>query len=96
MANKERGLVEIELGGKVRTLNYDLNAMAELEDKLGIEVSEMENMKMSIKNVRAMLWAGLIHEDEELTEKEVGAMVNMQNMNYVQERLTEAFVPKND
>lgn len=96
MANKQKGLVEIELGGKTRTLNYDLNAIAELEDKTGVEVSDMAEMKMSIKNVRAMLWAGLIHEDEDLTEKEVGAMVNMHNMEYVQEKLAEAFVPKND
>jgi hypothetical protein len=91
MANKQRGIVEVELGGKVRNLRYTMNALAEIEDRLGVPLSEMENVKMTMKNVRIILHCGLIHEDEELTEKEVGNMVDLENMQYVQERVAEAF-----
>jgi hypothetical protein len=91
MANKQRGNVEVELGGKVRNLRYTMNALAEIEDNLGVPLSEMDKVKMTIKNVRVILWAGLIHEDEELTQKEVGNMVDLENMEAVQEKVAEAF-----
>lgn len=90
MANKHRGFVEVELDKK-RTIRFTMNAMAEIEDKLGVSLEDMGDIKMSIKNVRTILWAGLIHEDPELTEQEVGDMVDMNNMEYVQEQVALAF-----
>lgn len=91
MANKHRGIVEVELGGKVRNLRYTMNALAEIEDKLGVAMADMKDIKMTIKNVRVILWAGLIHEDKELTIEEVGDMVDMSNFEEVQEKVAEAF-----
>jgi Phage tail tube protein, GTA-gp10 len=91
MANKQRGESKLVLGGKEVSLRYDLNALVELEEKMGVPLSEMGEMKITIRNVRAMLWAGLIHENEELTEKEVGGLVDMQNMEEVQVAISEAF-----
>jgi hypothetical protein len=91
MANKQRGLIEIELDGKVRNLRYTMNALAEIEDGLGVPLSEMENIKMTMKNIRVILWSGLIHEDPELTQVEVGNMVDLNNMQEVQEKVAEAF-----
>lgn len=90
MANKHRGMVEVELDKK-RTIRFTMNAMAELEDKLGLSLEDMGNVQMTIKNVRTILWAGLIHEDPDLTEEEVGNMVDMGNMEYVQEKVALAF-----
>lgn len=90
MANKQRGLVEIELDKK-RTLRYTLNALAELEDVLGVPLSELEGVQMGMKQVRAFLWAGLIHEDKELTLEQVGDMVDFENMKEVNDKITEAF-----
>lgn len=72
--------IPIELD-KARTIVFDLNAYAELEDKYGSIEKAMEALETgSIKAVRAVLWAGLLHEDEKLTEKQVGAMIGMQEM----------------
>jgi hypothetical protein len=96
MANKHRGFVKMELD-KERNLRYTMNALAEIEDILGVPLSEMENVKMTIKNVRVILWAGLIHEDPELTQEEVGNMVDLGNFKEVQEKVAEAFaMAKND
>lgn len=76
MANPHRGTVAIEIGGKDRTLKFDLNALAEVEDKLklgGINDVIPLLERVSIRTVRCLLWAGLIHEDPDLTEREVGS-----------------------
>lgn len=90
MANKHRGYVDIQLDKK-RKLRYTMNALAEIEDALGVTMGEIDTVKMTIKNIRVILWAGLIHEDPELTVEEVGNMVDLQNLDEVQEKITEAF-----
>lgn len=76
MANPHRGTLEIEIGGKTRTLKFDLNALVEVEDRLKLggmnEVIPLLE-RISIRAVRCLLWAGLVHEDPTLTEKDVGA-----------------------
>lgn len=90
MANRQRGYVDIKLDKK-RKLQYDLNALAEIEDKLGVNIYEMHTIKVGMKNIRTILWAGLIHEDEELTEEQVGSFVNITNIAEVQAKVSEAF-----
>jgi hypothetical protein len=90
MANKQKGIVEIELDKK-RHIRYTLNALAEIEDKLGVPLSKIQEVELGIKSVRTLLWAGLIHEDETLTEKQVGDMVDFSNLEYVQKKVSEAF-----
>lgn len=66
---------------KERELRFDLNALAELEDKYGdIEKILKDAELYKIKAIRAILWAGLIHEDENLTEKQVGALVSFRGV----------------
>lgn len=65
--------------GIERTLRYTLNAMAEMEDKYGtVDAAFAELDKGSIKAVRFILWAGLIHEDPKLTEQQVGNLIDVQ------------------
>jgi hypothetical protein len=90
MANKQRGIVAVTLDKK-RNLRYTMNALAEIEDQLGVPLSEMGNLKMTIKNVRIILWSGLIHEDKELTPEDVGNMVDLGNFEEVQQKVAEAF-----
>lgn len=90
MANKHRGFVEIQLDKK-RRLRYTMNALAEIEDQLGVPLAELQNVKMTIKNIRVILWAGLIHEDSELTQEQVGEMVDLNNIEEVQQKIAEAF-----
>lgn len=76
---------------KERSLLFDLNAMADLEDKYGSMQKAMKSMtEGSIKAIRALIWAGLKHEDEALTERQVGAMLTMVDMEDVSMKLAEA------
>lgn len=90
MSNKQRALVEIKLD-KPRRIRFTLNSLAEIEDRLGVKMDQLEKVHMGMKEVRTMLWAGLIHEDEELTENQVGNMVDFDNIQYIQEKVGEAF-----
>lgn len=64
--------VTMELGGKVRTLRFDMNAYAELENKFGSiddAMKQLQNGRM--KDIRMILWIGLIHE-EAIVDEESG------------------------
>ena len=83
-------LIPIQLD-KERHLKFDLNAFAELEDIYGDINNAFEAMqKGSIKAIRAMLWAGLVHEDKTLTIEQVGSMIDMSNINDVISAISKA------
>lgn len=81
--NASKG-IEVEIGSEKETLKYDLNAFAELEEEYG-DIEEALNVLEtgSIKGIRLILWAGLIHKycDEKgnptITPREVGAKIDL-------------------
>ena len=76
---------------KPRTLLFDLNGFAELEDKFDSLDQAFQKMQQgSVKGTRTLLWAGLLHEDENLTERQVGAMISLTNVESIMEQITEA------
>jgi hypothetical protein len=83
---------------KDRTLVYDLNAFAELEEKYGSiddalgALSKGALSKGSIKTIRTILWVGLIHEDENLTEKQVGAMIGLSDLDRITDAISKGIV----
>lgn len=83
---KSKSVPLVLMDGKERHLRFTLNALAELEDKYGsVEAAfnkvEQEN---SVAALRFVLWAGLCWEDEELTERMVGDLIDL---NYMQEMI---------
>lgn len=81
--------ITIELD-KERSLLLDLNAMAEFEDVTGKNLFQIGS-NFSAKDFRALLWACMLHEDEELTLKDVGQMIHPGNMEYIQNKITEVY-----
>lgn len=80
------------LDGVERTIRYDLNAMAELEDKYGSVDAAFETLNTnSVKALRYILWVGLMHEDENLTEQKVGSLIDITSMAAIMSTLGEAF-----
>ncbi len=76
---------------KPRTIKFDLNAFAVLEDKYGSMEKAFQAMQSgSIKAARTLLWAGLLHEDENLTERQAGGMVTLARMEEVMDSVTKA------
>lgn len=88
MANVQRGEHKIVLD-KERTIKFDLNTLIDVEDSLGFSMADIGD-NVSIKVMRTLLTAGLRHEDEELTERYVGSLITMDNMQEVQEVLGKA------
>lgn len=76
---------------KERSLRFDLNAFAEIEEKFG-DIDQAMNLVEAgnVKAIRFVVWAGLIHEDENLSEKEVGRMIDAYNLPAVSVSLIQA------
>lgn len=84
----KRAPVFIELDGKQMELKFTLNSFAEMEDRYGTVDAALEQMqKGSIKSVRFMLWAGLIHSDDSITEKYVGGLIELQDLQELSDKL---------
>jgi len=76
---------------KERTLFYDFNALIELEEIYGTVTEAMSGLgDLRVKNIRDMIWAGLLHEDENLTQKQVGKMLTMANLEEVALKISES------
>lgn len=91
--------VTVELGGKERHLRYTMQAMAEVEEHLGITniFQDIASIPLNARNLRTLLWAALLHESPELTEAEVGGWIDGENFEAVSVAFAEAltrFFPK--
>lgn len=90
MANTQRGYAVIELD-RPRTVKFDVNAIAELEDALGKPISQLNETNVGIREIRAMVWAGLLHENPKLTLREVGEMIPPDRLKEIADKITKAF-----
>lgn len=74
-----------------RNLRFDLNAFANLEEAFGSIDTALKNMEQgSVKAVRAILWAALVHEDPTLTQQYIGSLLSVSELEAVAAKLTEA------
>ena len=89
---KDEG-VKIELGDKQFEVKFDLNALCNLQDKFGDITKAFDGLEKSdFKKIRALLRIGLANgENEEITETEVGALIDLKNIDKVVGALTDAF-----
>lgn len=79
--------------GRVRHIKYDLNAFAEIEEHYGSVDKALEALQDgSIRALRLLLYAGLVHEDEELTPKAVGSLVSLKELKDLAPKLNEALM----
>ncbi len=83
--------VKITLGDKERSLRFTLNSFADIEDHFGsIDAGLSAMEKGSMKAIRFFLWTGFTHEDPALTEEQVGALIDIQELEQLTECLSEA------
>lgn len=103
--NLKTPLTTIELGGKERTIKFDLNAYAELELKYGSVEKAMDALQTgSVSALRNILWAGLIHSEAvfdivtgdvisyAITPYQVGSWIEPSDMQEVSTSLSEAII----
>ena len=80
---------KILLQGKEYELTFDLNAMAELEEKYDtIQNAIVELKKKKLSAVRAFVYACLKSNDETLSEHEVGKLVDINSFADVEKAIT--------
>lgn len=58
-----------------RTLRYDINALADFEQLTGMGFGQLMQTRAVFATVRALLYAGLKHEDRSLTVEDVGQLM---------------------
>jgi len=61
---------------KQRKLKYTFNALCELEEVMGRSLTTLQNGEFKMKDLRALVWAGLLHESPELTLEEAGDLID--------------------
>jgi len=91
-ADKALPGVEVEIGGKKRTLKYTLYALCQLDKKTGknpLDGTMFSAMRPS--DVVAVLWAGLLHDEPELDADELAKTVNIVDLRGVSEQMMKAF-----
>ena len=82
--------------GVEREIRFTLNAMAELEDRYGsVEAAFKALDEGSIKAARCVLWAGLMDTGENLTEQQVGSLIDVKLLHELMETMADALVEDN-
>lgn len=77
--------------GVEREIRFTLNAMAELEDKYGSVEKAFEALDAgSIKAARFILWAGLQDAHPELTERQVGSLIDVNYLSQIMDTVANA------
>jgi hypothetical protein len=76
---------------KPRTMRFDLNAMVAFERAMGGKsIRTLSLVDPTDEERRALIWASLIHEDENLTINDVGRMISFGSLPDVYAAATEA------
>jgi hypothetical protein len=60
---------------KKRALKFDINALADFEQETGMGFGQLMHTKAVFATARALVWAGLKHEDRTLTVTDVGELL---------------------
>lgn len=66
--------VSVRLDGE-RHLRFDINALADAEEALGVGLGQALQSRAGIRELRALLWAGLRWEDKKLTLERTGEIL---------------------
>lgn len=74
-----------------RTLVISFNALCQAEEVTGINFLMGEFTFSSVRVMRALVWAGLIHEDPNLTLPEVGDLIEEAGADKVARVIIDAF-----
>lgn len=86
---KEKRMVKVELD-KERNLYFTLNSLEIIEELTGKSIDKLTE-GMTISMLKAVVYAGLVHEDKSLTPEIVGEMIGFEDIAMLSEAIGEAF-----
>jgi len=67
--------VTIEMD-KPRTLRYGMNALIKIEELTGKNLTKLDLDNISVKDLRTIVYAGLFHEDKDLTPEKCADLID--------------------
>lgn len=97
MANRAKGQFSFTAAdGESYTLEYDVNALCEIEDKFDAPIKDLQERleQPSVRDLRVMLWAGLQKHHPEIDLKGAGALVLVQDAADALTQAMAAAMPK--
>jgi hypothetical protein len=78
LKTKKNDIQTIKVGEKNYPMVFDFNVLSELEDVYGDAAKALDDLeKMKIKAIRALVYSLVKVEDESVTLKGIGKMLNM-------------------
>lgn len=77
---------------KMRNLRYSFKALSRLEEEFGCSIATINFATLSVRQIVTFIWAGLIHEDNDLTVDKVMDLMDDSEleMDELMEKVTEA------
>ena len=89
MRNPAAPKVKLKLD-KEYTLILDMNAMSDFEEATGKAIHAI-GADMSMKELRALIWACMRHSEPDLTPEDVGRMIHAKNLFAVGEQIGKLY-----
>lgn len=76
---------------KIRNFRYGMKAISLIEKKLKTPIGKLDMTNLTMEDTATIIWAGLVHEDKELTPDKVMDMIDeYSNVQDVSEKMSEA------
>lgn len=76
---------------KARNFKYGMKAISLIEKKLGAPIGKIDTNNLTIEDTATIIWAGLVHEDPQLTpEKVIDLIDEYSDIQTVIEAMVEA------
>lgn len=88
--NSQRGEHKIELADGEYTLVYKTNACCKIEEVVTDKSVWEAASSSKITDIRAVLWAGLLHENPNITIERVGTLMDGINLIDLRDNIVEA------
>jgi hypothetical protein len=94
MANSAK----VVIGDKERTLAFPIMSLIRLKKEFGIQLKDLQDKEKAedMEVILAIIYAGLIHEDKELSFEELGYMIDITDLPEISEKLSEVFKGMNE
>lgn len=91
MSKKER--ITVNVAGKEREIRFPVSALIKLKKEAGINISDLqsdEEKARDIETIVALIWAGLVTDDPDLTIDYLADNMELHELNEVAEKIGEA------
>lgn len=76
---------------KIRNFRYGMKPISLIEGKFGKKLAEIDMENLSMEETAVLIWAGLVHEDKDLTPDKVMDLVDEHSsLPKVLEKMTKA------